>query len=135
MLLRDHEVGIILQNPNMLVPHFLMHSYLYYEQSESVISDSLFDTICRRLDAEWDKIEHMHKHLITREHLSSGSGFALFKKLPVRVRRAAVAMFLEFGGSPKTLSNPDDVNRIHTQNYEDFIGGSEPQQDHYEDFI
>ena len=130
---RDTEVRIILENPNMLVPHYLMHSYLYYEKSVSVISDGLFDEICRRLDREWDQIEHWHKPLVDRDLLSASTGFHLYHKLPVRVRRAAVALYLEWGGNPGELTDPDEVNVVYEPqkpNYEDFIGTPS-----FEDFI
>ena len=59
-----------------LVPYYLMSCFLYYEKNANVLSDPEFDQVCRRLDAEWDDIEHYHKDLIDREQLQAlGIGF------------------------------------------------------------
>ena len=62
---------------NRLVPYYLMSSYLYYKQNKSVFSDDDFDYLCKRLLDNFDNVKHMHKHLITKEDLESGSGYAL----------------------------------------------------------
>lgn len=67
--------GIITANPNMLIPHYLMHSYLYYVMDDPVVSDAMFDTICKSLLAELDGLTHVHKHLVDRDLLVAGSGF------------------------------------------------------------
>jgi len=84
----DGYVGAILKaNPNMLIPHYLMHSYLYYQMDDPVVSDSMFDTICKRLLAELDGLTHMHKHLVDKSLLVAGSGFNL--QFPAMVVGAA----------------------------------------------
>ena len=60
-----------------LVPIFLMSSYLYYEQDKSVLDDTQFDYLCKKLYSNWDKVEHMHKHLITKADLAVGSGYGI----------------------------------------------------------
>ena len=60
-----------------LVPQYLMHSYLYYIEGVSVISDRSYDILCKRLMDEWDDVEHPHKHYVNYEALSSGTGFYL----------------------------------------------------------
>jgi hypothetical protein len=88
-LVLDGYVGAILTaNPNMLIPHYLMHSYLYYQMDDPVVSDSMFDTICKRLLAELDGLNHMHKHLVDRSLLVAGSGFNL--QFPAMVVGAAL---------------------------------------------
>jgi len=62
---------------NRLVPIFLMSSCLYYEQDKSVLTDTEFDYLCKRLHDNWDKVEHMHKHLITKADLNVGSGYGI----------------------------------------------------------
>tara|TARA_R100000544_G_C2208615_1_gene50677 strand:- start:614 stop:832 length:219 start_codon:yes stop_codon:yes gene_type:complete len=54
-----------------------MSSYLYYKKDKQVLTDDEFDTLCKRLLDEWDSIEHMHKHLITKEDLQAGTGYAI----------------------------------------------------------
>ena len=56
------EPKIYDKNSNMLVPYYLMYSYLYYEKDSPIISDAEYDTICKRLHDEWDNIEHYHSY-------------------------------------------------------------------------
>ena len=60
---------------NCLVAHYLMHSYLYYELDESIITDGEYDGICKRLLYVYDELKHMHLHLVTKDLLECGSGF------------------------------------------------------------
>lgn len=60
---------------NRLVPYYLMSSYLYYDCDKFVLEDTDYDLLCKRLLNEWDKITHMHKHLIDPESLKAGTGF------------------------------------------------------------
>ena len=62
-------------NLNMLVPYYLMSCYLYYECNKNVLSDTQFDTLCKRLLDNWDSINHVHKHLIDKDALQCGSGY------------------------------------------------------------
>ena len=61
------------RNVNMTVPWFLMAAYAYYVQDDPILTDSTYDRLCRRMLEEWDKIEHMHKHLITKNDLEAGT--------------------------------------------------------------
>ena len=36
-----------------------------------------FDTLCKRLLENWDSVEHMHKHLISKHDLTAGTGYAI----------------------------------------------------------
>lgn len=83
-----------LANRNMLVPYYLMLSWLYYERDEIIVGDDLYGVICTRLDAEWDAIEHWHKHLVDRSSLAAGTGYYL--TVPDRVANAAWALYLRF---------------------------------------
>jgi len=62
---------------NRLVPFYLMSSYLYYKEDRQVLTDEDFDRLAKRLLDNWDKVEHMHKHLITKEDLQAGTGYAI----------------------------------------------------------
>ena len=62
---------------NRLIPIYLMSSYLYYELDKNVLSDSQFDYLCKKILDNWDNINHMHKHLIDKDNLKSGSGYGL----------------------------------------------------------
>ena len=63
------------KNPNMLVPYYLMFSYLYYEKDVSLIEDTEFDKLCQTLREKYDSVEHMHKHLVSKESLTAGTGY------------------------------------------------------------
>ena len=84
------EPKIYDKNSNMLVPYYLMYSYLYYEKDSPIISDAEYDTICIRLDDEWDVIEHYHKHIIDKENLVAGTGYSL--KYPTIVKDSALLL-------------------------------------------
>jgi hypothetical protein len=77
MMLDGYVKAIITSNPNMLIPHYLMHSYLYYVMDDPVVSDAMFDTICKRLLVELDGLSHRHKGLVDKDLLVAGSGFNL----------------------------------------------------------
>lgn len=80
----------VLYKPNLLVPWYLLASYLYYHRDVSIISDGLFDWICQELDRMWGIIEHQHKYLIDQGHLTAGTGYALpFQIFPGRIIGAA----------------------------------------------
>ena len=83
-----------LTNPNMLVPYYLMFSYAYYKENESLISDSEYDQICRDLITNWDNITHWHKPLLNLESLKAGTGYDI-AKYPNRVVSAALSLIKE----------------------------------------
>ena len=68
---------LIESNHNLLVPWYLMASYLYYHEDVSLLSDSLYDRLCKQLDAEWDSIDHRHKRLVDRASLTAGTGYTI----------------------------------------------------------
>lgn len=72
-----------------LVAFYLMSSFLYYNLNRNVLSDDVFDGICKRLAEEWDGIEHQHKCFIPREDLLSGTGYSI-KEYPQIVEPAAM---------------------------------------------
>lgn len=95
--LADDYVGELLAgNRNLLVPHYLIHSWLYYERDLSVVSDGFFDRLCRDLQAEFPQLVHHHKHLVNPEALSAGTGFYLHGNYPSIVPGAAMALYLQF---------------------------------------
>jgi len=83
-----------LTNPNMLVPYYLMFSYAYYKENESLIPDSEYDQICRDLITNWDNITHWHKPLLNLESLKAGTGYDI-AKYPNRVVSAALSLIKE----------------------------------------
>lgn len=93
------------KNPNMLVPYYLMLSYLYYELDQGLVSDEVFDRICKRLLERWEAIEHFHKHLIDFEALAAGTGYYL--SFPLRVKCGATALWFRFNPPPKRVDPLD----------------------------
>ena len=59
----------------MLIPYYLMFSYLYYEKNISLIEDTEFDQMCKTLLEKLDGLTHMHKHLVKKENLTAGTGY------------------------------------------------------------
>jgi len=80
-------------NPNMLVPYYLMHSYLYYVMNDPIIEDIEYDELCRELKEKWDSVEHYHKHLIDKQSLGAGTGYQL--QYNERIKLGAVALLNE----------------------------------------
>jgi len=56
-----------------LVPWYLICGYAYEALDEQLVSDALFDRLCRALDDTWDQVEHRHKHLVDRASLSAST--------------------------------------------------------------
>lgn len=72
-------------NPNMLVPWYLMSAYAYYVEDDPIISDAVYDRLVKKIIANWSKIEHQHKHLLTLEQLEAGTYLGEY---PSRVKGA-----------------------------------------------
>ena len=75
--------------PNLLVPFYLINSYLYYQLDTNVIHDGDYDKICQRLDKDWDLISHPHKSLIKRSDLSMTTCLTNYEAFPEIVKGAA----------------------------------------------
>ena len=77
-------------NPNMLVPYYLMYSYAYYKENESLIPDTEYDDICKQIIEKWHSITHWHKSLLTLDALKAGTGYDI--EYPNRVISAAKSL-------------------------------------------
>ena len=86
---------LLAKHRNLLVPHYLIHSFLYYRCDVSIISDHLYDEICQRLYTEWRYVNHIHKHMVDRDMLNAGTGYHL--KYTARVKKGAIAMAEVYG--------------------------------------
>lgn len=85
-------------NPNLLVPWFLMASYLYYHTNQSLLSDGYYDELSKELLSRWDQVEHRHKYLITKEDLIAGSLFTLKEEeYPEVCKATALLLAKELG--------------------------------------
>lgn len=72
------------------VSYYLMASYLYYERHVSLLSDALYDDICKVLLRDFDKFDHDHMALLDRDLLAAGSGYSLdYRAFPTIVIAAA----------------------------------------------
>lgn len=79
------------EKPNTHVSWFLMASYAYYVCNESIISDALYDEICKWLKEHHETISHPHKHLISSEMWSIGSAYYL-KEYPLIVQSSTIRL-------------------------------------------
>ncbi len=81
----------------MLVPWYLMASYLYYCCDRSLLSDACYDELCRRLALRWRGIKHPHKSHVNYADLAAGTCLKSYEEYPGIVRGAATALWLELG--------------------------------------
>ena len=65
---------------NMTVPWYLMAAYAYYVIDDPLLEDSTFDRLAKKMLANWDKIEHMHKDFITKDMLQAGTYLGEYPK-------------------------------------------------------
>lgn len=83
-----------------IIPQYLMSCYLYYELDSPVLSDEEFDTVCKRLLTNWDRVEHFHKHLVSLEDLKAGTGYSFdWDEMPQRIIGGARAWHKEMKGT------------------------------------
>lgn len=96
---------VISANASMMVPWFLMLSYLYYVHDISPTSDEFFDQLCKRLHSVFDDLEHRHKYMIDKDALRAGTGYYLKFDGPVGsvIAGGARALLSEF--MPWELNN------------------------------
>ena len=73
---------------------YMVTSFLYYQRSKSVITDSDFDRLCVELYENYDDFEHQHKHLVDRGQLRAGTGYDI--AYPMMVRNAAEHMLSHY---------------------------------------
>ena len=60
---------------NQLLSWFLISSYCYYRLADPIMTDADFDHLTRRLQEEYDNVDHPHKYLVTEDNLKAGTGF------------------------------------------------------------
>ena len=79
MTLDDKVEQLVSKNKHLLVPWYLILSYAYYHRDVSLVSDELYDRICRDLLnalSSFD-IEHRHMGLCDLDALVAGTAFQL----------------------------------------------------------
>lgn len=65
------------KSKNTTISWMIAASYAYYILDRPILSDSVFDGMCKYVYDHWDELEHQHKHLFTREDAQNGSLYAL----------------------------------------------------------
>ena len=50
-----------------------MCAYAYYELDKPLIEDFEFDALAKDILNNWDNVQHMHKHLLTKDMLVAGT--------------------------------------------------------------
>jgi len=66
-------IDICDDNPNMLIPWYVMAAYAYYVEDDPILSDNRFDQMAKRILHVWDDITHMHKECLTQDMLKAGT--------------------------------------------------------------
>lgn len=98
-------------NPNARLSWFLMASYAYYIQHESLLSDTLYDEICVWLLAHFDTVEHPNKSLVTPDMLGAATGYNLsVDDYPLRVQVAAETLMRELAAH-RNAAQPETQRR------------------------
>ncbi len=70
-------------NKSSCVAWYLLSSYAYYREAESLLSDTTFDKMCKYMLDNWENIQHKYKHLVNKESLTAGTGFDInFNEFP-----------------------------------------------------
>ena len=85
MVLDKQAQEIFDKNINMMVPWYLMASYAYYKEDDSILSDGFFDNMAKVMLENWDSIKHFHKNLIGPMDLAAGTYLGEY---PERVKGA-----------------------------------------------
>lgn len=88
--------GLVEANPNLLIPHYLIHSWLYYERDLTVISDVYYDKLCHDLMTKLPTLSHPHKYLVEGEALRAGTAYHLRDRYPAIVEHAASRLYWKF---------------------------------------
>lgn len=102
MILDDLSRAECKRNKNAVVGFILMASYLYYHRLDNspVLSDTVFDSMCKFALKHYDDIAHKYKHLVTTEDLKAGSLYKLgYNDYPIQIQQQAI-MFSEWDKLP-----------------------------------
>jgi hypothetical protein len=105
------------QNPNMLVPWWLMAAFMYEVENDPFLSDGCFDWLSAELFSKWDEVEHRHKTLIDRDGLRAGTGLAAdLQNLPTLIKDAARHLVCKYANAAEIGAVAFDID--------DLLGGS-----------
>lgn len=108
---------VVGDNPNMLVPWWLMAAYMYEVEDDPFLSDGCFDWLSAELLRRWDEVDHRHKPLIDPDALRAGSGLAAdLVNLPTLVKDAARHLVAKY-------SDPSEIAPRVAVLIDDLLGG------------
>ncbi|CAA2141359.1 hypothetical protein [Hyphomicrobium sp. ghe19] len=79
----------IASNPEVLVPWFLIASYVRQVHSLWLVSAALYDELAAALTVQWDIVEHRYKNLISLEDLRERGLRLTAREYPGVIRSAA----------------------------------------------
>ena len=67
------------ENKSSIIGYLLAASWIYYhrEHMTPILSDELFDKLCKWVYKHYDSLEHKYKHLINKDDLLAGSLFSI----------------------------------------------------------
>lgn len=102
-MLDEYCRSIIRERPGAAVAWWLMSSFLYYHQDESIISDGMYEELAAFLLEHWETIRHPHRHLIRKEDLTAGSAFHLTVDQYPSIARSAALRLLTEGPSSRRV--------------------------------
>jgi len=77
---------------NNPIGKYLVHSYIYYQLDNSVISDGDYDKMANYILEHYDELEHPHKHLISKDALMAGTFLLSEDDYPTIVKDTAKMM-------------------------------------------
>ena len=65
-----------------------MCAYAYYVEDNPLISDTEFDELAKYILANYDEIDHMHKHLVTKGDLEAGTYLGEYPQMVIGAVRS-----------------------------------------------
>lgn len=81
------------KNRSSCISWILASSYCYYVRYTSILSDTVYDKMCKFVLDNYGSLEHPHKHLLTKDMLRAGTAHNLrLDDYPMIVRVTAEKM-------------------------------------------
>ena len=75
---------------------YMITSYAYYRRDLSLISDEMYDQLCRELLESYEDLTHPHRHLTSKASLQAGTGFSIeFPNIVVVAAQQAIRSYTE----------------------------------------
>lgn len=93
-MLRDDEARRSFKSgKNTTISWLFSASYAYYILDRPILSDAVFDNLCKYVYDNWEGLEHQHKSLLSKEDMANGSLFSLtMLEYPLIVRASVEQM-------------------------------------------